>query len=44
MASKEQTVVSECACQLRRMGDMINWKYVLLHLIARNYKPVVKIK
>ncbi|XP_076875918.1 phorbol-12-myristate-13-acetate-induced protein 1 [Brachyhypopomus gauderio] len=44
MASKEQTIVSECAYQLRKMGDLINWKYVLLHLIARNYKQVVKIK
>ncbi|XP_037402915.1 phorbol-12-myristate-13-acetate-induced protein 1 [Pygocentrus nattereri] len=44
MASKEQTVVAECAQQLRVMGDLIHWKYVLLSLLAKNYKQMQKIK
>ncbi|KAL7848005.1 hypothetical protein AOLI_G00227230 [Acnodon oligacanthus] len=28
MASKEQTVVAECAQQLRVMGDLIHWKRI----------------
>ncbi|XP_055065021.1 phorbol-12-myristate-13-acetate-induced protein 1 [Misgurnus anguillicaudatus] len=34
MAKKEQTVVIECALQLRRVGDLIDWKYKLLELIV----------
>ncbi|XP_073685919.1 phorbol-12-myristate-13-acetate-induced protein 1 [Garra rufa] len=34
MAKKEQTAVVECAQQLRRVGDLLNWKYRLLELIS----------
>lgn len=34
MAKKEQAAVNECALQLRRFGDVFNWKYKLLELIV----------
>ncbi|XP_050977075.1 phorbol-12-myristate-13-acetate-induced protein 1 [Labeo rohita] len=33
MAKKEQPAVVECAQQLRRVGDLLDWKYKLLELI-----------
>ncbi|XP_067289466.1 phorbol-12-myristate-13-acetate-induced protein 1 [Pseudorasbora parva] len=33
MAKKEQAAVVECAQQLRRIGDLLDWKYKLLELI-----------
>ncbi|XP_072515228.1 phorbol-12-myristate-13-acetate-induced protein 1 [Salminus brasiliensis] len=44
MASEEKTIITECAQQLRAMGDLIHWKYLLLNLLARNYKQMQKIK
>ncbi|XP_060765571.1 phorbol-12-myristate-13-acetate-induced protein 1 [Neoarius graeffei] len=35
MASKEKSVVAECALQLRALGDLIYWKYMLLEFLAR---------
>ncbi|XP_056593007.1 phorbol-12-myristate-13-acetate-induced protein 1 [Triplophysa dalaica] len=34
MAKKEQAAVVECALQLRRFGDVFNWKYKILELIV----------
>lgn len=31
----EQSVVAECALQLRALGDLLNWKYVLLEFLVR---------
>ncbi|XDV53927.1 hypothetical protein PO909_022322 [Leuciscus waleckii] len=33
MAKKEQAAVVECAQQLRKIGDLLDWKYKLLELI-----------
>ncbi|XP_059394732.1 phorbol-12-myristate-13-acetate-induced protein 1 [Carassius carassius] len=33
MAKKEKAAVVECAQELRRIGDLLNWKYRLLELI-----------
>ncbi|XP_047660523.1 phorbol-12-myristate-13-acetate-induced protein 1 [Tachysurus fulvidraco] len=36
MASKEQSpVLAECALQLRTLGDLLNWKYMLLEFLVR---------
>ncbi|XP_042588223.1 phorbol-12-myristate-13-acetate-induced protein 1 [Cyprinus carpio] len=35
MAKKEQAAVVECAQELRRVGDLLNWKYRLLELIIK---------
>ncbi|XP_060752340.1 phorbol-12-myristate-13-acetate-induced protein 1 [Tachysurus vachellii] len=37
MASKEQSSeLAECALQLRTLGDLLNWKYILLEFLVRN--------
>ncbi|XP_048029687.1 phorbol-12-myristate-13-acetate-induced protein 1 [Megalobrama amblycephala] len=33
MAKKEQTAAVECAQQLRKIGDLLDWKYKLLEII-----------
>ncbi|XP_056109219.1 phorbol-12-myristate-13-acetate-induced protein 1 [Rhinichthys klamathensis goyatoka] len=33
MAKKEQAAVVECAQQLRKIGDLLDWKYKFLELI-----------
>ncbi|XP_058646197.1 phorbol-12-myristate-13-acetate-induced protein 1 [Onychostoma macrolepis] len=33
MANKERAAVVECAKELRRLGDLLDWKYRLLELI-----------
>lgn len=43
MSSKEETAVLECAHQLRKMGDLLDWKYKLLDIL-RNYSQAAKIK
>lgn len=39
----EETAVLECAHQLRKMGDLLDWKYKLLDIL-RNYSQAAKIK
>lgn len=40
----EDTAVLECARQLRKMGDLLDWKYKLLDILIRNYNQAAKIK
>ncbi|XP_034168726.1 LOW QUALITY PROTEIN: phorbol-12-myristate-13-acetate-induced protein 1 [Pangasianodon hypophthalmus] len=44
MASKEQSVEAECALQLRTLGDLIYWKYMLLEFLARTLQAANKIQ
>ncbi|XP_042565329.1 phorbol-12-myristate-13-acetate-induced protein 1 [Clupea harengus] len=44
MSKKEETAVLECARQLRKMGDLLDWKYKLLDILLRNYNQAAKFK
>ncbi|XP_041915815.1 phorbol-12-myristate-13-acetate-induced protein 1 [Alosa pseudoharengus] len=44
MSSKEETAIIECAHQLRKIGDLLDWKYKLLDILIRNYQQAAKIK
>ncbi|XP_063066229.1 phorbol-12-myristate-13-acetate-induced protein 1 [Engraulis encrasicolus] len=38
MCDKEEAAILECARQLRKMGDLLDWKYKLLDILKKSYK------
>ncbi|XP_041083778.1 phorbol-12-myristate-13-acetate-induced protein 1 [Polyodon spathula] len=44
MANKDQKSITECALNLRKIGDVVNLKYKLLGILAKNNVAVFKKK
>ncbi|KAK6492503.1 phorbol-12-myristate-13-acetate-induced protein 1 [Huso huso] len=44
MSNKDQKSITECALNLRKIGDVVNLKYKLLGILARNNVAVLKKK
>ncbi|KAK1174294.1 phorbol-12-myristate-13-acetate-induced protein 1 [Acipenser oxyrinchus oxyrinchus] len=44
MSNKDQKSITECALNLRKIGDVVNLKYKLLGILARNNAAVLKKK
>ena len=42
--SSDHTAIVLCAHELRKVGDILDWRYKLLEILTKNYQNVMKFK